>query len=97
MEREARCLVVVPATFEATDSLYQSAGLAILVPPFPRTQSAQHYTETALDEIKLLQKVVSSDPNHPGRRHVVSLLDHFTHEGMNGSVSGPLSLYARVR
>lgn len=48
-------------------------------------KSAQHYTETALDEIKLLQKVVSSDPNHPGRRHVVSLLDHFTHEGMNGS------------
>jgi len=48
-------------------------------------KSAQHYTETALDEIKLLQKVVSSDPDHPGRRHVVSLLDHFTHEGMNGS------------
>ena len=48
-------------------------------------KSASHYTETAIDEIKLLQKVVSSDPDHPGRRHVVSLLDHFRHEGPNGS------------
>lgn len=48
-------------------------------------KSASHYTETAVDEIKLLQKVVSSDPDHPGRRHVVSLLDHFRHEGPNGS------------
>jgi len=48
-------------------------------------KSAQHYTETALDEIKLLQRVVESNPNHPGRRHVVSLLDHFTHRGPNGS------------
>ncbi|GAA96319.1 uncharacterized protein L969DRAFT_95417 [Mixia osmundae IAM 14324] len=48
-------------------------------------KSASHYRETAIDEIKLLQKVVSSDPRHPGRRHVVSLLDHFNHEGPNGS------------
>ncbi|KAM0790721.1 hypothetical protein ACM66B_004576 [Microbotryomycetes sp. NB124-2] len=48
-------------------------------------KSATHYTETALDEIKLLQRVVESNPNHPGRRHVVSLLDHFTHKGPNGS------------
>ncbi|KAI5476124.1 SFRS protein kinase [Pseudohyphozyma bogoriensis] len=48
-------------------------------------KSATHYTETALDEIKLLQRVVESNPDHPGRRHVVSLLDHFTHRGPNGS------------
>lgn len=48
-------------------------------------KSATHYTETALDEIKLLQRVVESNPGHPGRRHVVSLLDHFTHRGPNGS------------
>ena len=48
-------------------------------------KSASHYTETAVDEIKLLQKVVSSDADHPGRRHVVSLLDHFRHDGPNGS------------
>lgn len=48
-------------------------------------KSAAHYTETAEDEIKLLQKVVGADAHHPGRRHVVSLLDHFRHEGPNGS------------
>lgn len=48
-------------------------------------KSAPHYTETALDEIKLLQRLVSADQNHPGCRHCVSLLDHFRHKGPNGS------------
>lgn len=48
-------------------------------------KSAPHYTETALDEIKLLQKLVAANPGHPGRRHCVSLLDHFKHRGPNGS------------
>jgi serine/threonine-protein kinase SRPK3 len=47
-------------------------------------RSAAHYTETALDEIKLLKKVVDAKPDHPGRRHVVSLLDSFNHKGPNG-------------
>lgn len=47
-------------------------------------RSAAHYTETAIDEIKLLKKVVEAGPNHPGRRHVVSLLDSFEHKGPNG-------------
>ncbi len=47
-------------------------------------RSAAHYTETALDEIKLLNKVVQANPNHPGRKHVVSLLDSFNHKGPNG-------------
>ncbi|KAF1814767.1 serine/threonine-protein kinase SRPK2 [Eremomyces bilateralis CBS 781.70] len=48
-------------------------------------RSAAHYTETALDEIKLLNKVVGANKDHPGRKHVVSLLDSFTHKGPNGS------------
>ncbi|CAG8643050.1 10460_t:CDS:2, partial [Dentiscutata heterogama] len=47
-------------------------------------KSAPHYTETALDEIKLLQKIVDANPDAPGRKHVVELLDHFQHRGPNG-------------
>ncbi|KAI9760141.1 MAG: hypothetical protein M4579_001861 [Chaenotheca gracillima] len=47
-------------------------------------RSAAHYTETAIDEIKLLQKIVTAKPEHPGRKHVVSLLDSFEHKGPNG-------------
>ncbi|KAF7377454.1 hypothetical protein MSAN_00167100 [Mycena sanguinolenta] len=53
-------------------------------------KSAPRYTETAVDEIKLLQRLVtSSDPNtpvsHPGKSHVISFLDHFRHQGPNGT------------
>ncbi|CAK5265408.1 unnamed protein product [Mycena citricolor] len=53
-------------------------------------KSAARYTETALDEIKLLQRLItSSSPNgsnnHPGRSHVISFLDHFRHNGPNGT------------
>lgn len=47
-------------------------------------RSAAHYTETAIDEIKLLNKIVQAKPDHPGRKHVVSLLDFFEHKGPNG-------------
>jgi serine/threonine-protein kinase SRPK3 len=47
-------------------------------------RSAAHYTETALDEIKLLKRIVSANPNHPGKAHVVQLLDSFEHRGPNG-------------
>jgi len=47
-------------------------------------RSAAHYTETALDEIKLLKKVVDANKTHPGRAHVVSLLDSFNHKGPHG-------------
>lgn len=47
-------------------------------------RSAAHYTETAVDEIKLLNKIVQANPNHPGKKHVVSLLDSFEHKGPNG-------------
>lgn len=47
-------------------------------------RSASHYTETALDEIKLLQRIVAANPSHPGKAHVVQLLDSFEHKGPNG-------------
>lgn len=48
-------------------------------------RSAAHYTETAIDEIKLLKKIVEANPGHPGRKHVVSLLDSFEHKGPHGT------------
>jgi serine/threonine protein kinase len=48
-------------------------------------KSDGHYTETALDEIQLLQRVVTSSPSHAGRCHVVGLVDNFRHSGPNGS------------
>jgi serine/threonine-protein kinase SRPK3 len=48
-------------------------------------RSAAHYTETAIDEIKLLNRIVNANPSHPGRKHVVSLLDSFEHRGPNGT------------
>ncbi|XP_064894532.1 SRSF protein kinase 1 isoform X2 [Columba livia] len=48
-------------------------------------KSAEHYTETALDEIKLLKSVRNSDPNDPSKERVVQLLDDFKISGVNGS------------
>lgn len=47
-------------------------------------KSAAHYTETALDEIKLLTCVRDSDPTHPNRNKTVQLLDEFKVSGVNG-------------
>lgn len=47
-------------------------------------RSAKHYTDTAVDEIKLLDRVTTSDLHHPGHEHVIQLLDTFTHRGPNG-------------
>ncbi|KAF9270540.1 kinase-like protein [Marasmius fiardii PR-910] len=44
-------------------------------------KSAGRYAETARDEIKLLSRVASFSPTHPGRKHIVSFLDSFTHQG----------------
>ncbi|KAK6499172.1 serine/threonine protein kinase, CMGC group [Arthrobotrys musiformis] len=44
-----------------------------------------HYTTTALDEIKLLQKIIAAKPDHPGRQFVVLLLEFFEHNGPNGT------------
>ncbi|XP_076447214.1 SRSF protein kinase 3-like isoform X2 [Babylonia areolata] len=48
-------------------------------------KSAQHYTETALDEIKLLKCVRNSDETDPAREKSVQLLDDFKISGVNGT------------
>lgn len=48
-------------------------------------KSASHYTETALDEIKLLRCVRDSDETDPKREKTVQLLDDFKISGINGT------------
>jgi serine/threonine-protein kinase SRPK3 len=48
-------------------------------------KSAAHYTETAVDEIKLLERVSTANKEAVGRNYVAQLLDHFTHRGPNGT------------
>ena len=48
-------------------------------------KSAAHYTETALDEIKLLKCVRQTDEAHPFRSRTVQLLDDFKISGINGT------------
>lgn len=47
-------------------------------------KSAQHFTETALDEIKILKSVRDSDPSDPKRNKTVQLLNDFKISGVNG-------------
>ncbi|TDH14593.1 hypothetical protein EPR50_G00044000 [Perca flavescens] len=47
-------------------------------------KSAQTFTETALDEIKLLKCVRDSDPKDPKREKIVHLTDDFRITGVNG-------------
>ncbi|KAJ1974855.1 serine/threonine protein kinase, CMGC, partial [Dimargaris verticillata] len=44
-------------------------------------KSAKNYTEAALDEIKLCDKIVQANPEAAGHQHVVQMLDHFKHHG----------------
>ncbi|KAG6817612.1 hypothetical protein H0H87_006240 [Tephrocybe sp. NHM501043] len=48
-------------------------------------KSAGRYAETARDEIKLLSRVASFSPTHPGRSHIVSFLDSFVNQGPESS------------
>jgi serine/threonine protein kinase len=47
-------------------------------------KSAQHYTETAADEIRLLQVIKDADPYDLNRERIVKLLNSFTVRGVNG-------------
>ncbi|KAM8934401.1 SRSF protein kinase 3 isoform 3-T3 [Pelodytes ibericus] len=47
-------------------------------------KSALHYTETAVDEIKLLKCVRDSDPSDLKREMIVQLIDDFKISGVNG-------------
>ncbi|EOA20351.1 hypothetical protein CARUB_v10000659mg [Capsella rubella] len=46
-------------------------------------KSAQHYTEAAMDEIKILKQIAEGDTED--KKCVVKLLDHFKHAGPNGN------------
>ncbi|VDM37732.1 unnamed protein product [Toxocara canis] len=48
-------------------------------------KSAEHYTEAAIDEIKLLLTVRGADEEDPFRERVVQLLDEFSVTGVNGT------------
>lgn len=47
-------------------------------------KSAPHFTQSALEEIKLLEAIKTTDPNAVGWQYVAQLLDHFWHKGPNG-------------
>jgi len=47
-------------------------------------KSAKHYTETAVDEIKLCDRIAQTKRDHAGWPHCALLLDHFYHEGPHG-------------
>lgn len=49
-------------------------------------KSAQHFTETAKDEIKILKAVRDSDPQNPRRNKTVQLLNDFKISGVNGEL-----------
>ncbi|EPX75142.1 CMGC/SRPK protein kinase Dsk1 [Schizosaccharomyces octosporus yFS286] len=48
-------------------------------------RSAEHYRETSIDEIRILQKICEGDDKHLGKKHVIALLDYFLHRGPNGA------------
>lgn len=48
-------------------------------------KSAQHFTETAKDEIKILKAVRDGDPLNPRRNKTVQLLNDFKISGVNGT------------
>ncbi|VEU22081.1 DEKNAAC103058 [Brettanomyces naardenensis] len=62
----------------AWDSLH-SRHVAIKI-----VRSSKNYREAAQDEIRILEKVNSGPADHPGKKHIVQLLDHFIHHGPNG-------------
>jgi serine/threonine-protein kinase SRPK1 len=47
-------------------------------------KSAQHYTETAADEIRLLEVIRDADQFDSNHDKIVKLLNHFTISGVNG-------------
>ncbi|KAI7872773.1 kinase-like domain-containing protein [Spinellus fusiger] len=48
-------------------------------------KSAEHYTETAMDEIKLLERVATADPHSLGAYYVTAVVDHFNVTGPHGT------------
>ncbi|EDW01828.1 SRSF protein kinase 1 [Drosophila grimshawi] len=48
-------------------------------------KSAQHFADTAKDEIKILRAVRDTDPLNPGREKTVQMFDDFKITGVNGT------------
>lgn len=48
-------------------------------------KSAKHFTETAVDEIRLLDAIRTADPSDENAQKIVRLLDHFDICGVNGT------------
>lgn len=48
-------------------------------------KSAQHFAETAKDEIKILRAVRETDPTNPRRHKTVQMFDDFKITGVNGT------------
>ncbi|KZS96169.1 kinase-like protein [Sistotremastrum niveocremeum HHB9708] len=49
-------------------------------------KSAPRYTETALDEIKLLGQIAAKSPAHRGHNYIVELLNSFNHTTRSGDL-----------
>lgn len=47
-------------------------------------RSQSHYTQAALDEIKILEVINNKNPSHPGFNHLIKLHEWFYHNGPNG-------------
>lgn len=60
--------------------LQESRNVALKI-----VKSEDKYTETALDEIKLLERSIKSNPSSPFRNFMVELYDWFRHSGPNGT------------
>ncbi|KAI8337005.1 kinase-like domain-containing protein [Chlamydoabsidia padenii] len=48
-------------------------------------KSARRFTQGAKEEISLLEKIHSTNIDSPGYQHIAQLLDHFEHQGANGT------------
>lgn len=75
-ERQCVCPSAFSVTLSHLSSSSEQRHSALKV-----VKSACRYTETAKDEIKLLRKVSSANPSHPGREFLVSFLDSFQQPG----------------
>ncbi|KAK9758714.1 Protein kinase domain [Popillia japonica] len=47
-------------------------------------KAAEMFNCVAQDEIKLLRCIKSADPNHPGYKHIIQMLDFFQEHSLNG-------------
>lgn len=80
-KRRVVCLPAAVGAFEAhlrpSHRLDRHVALKILT---EQVGTGEH----RMDEVPILQKINQSDDTHPGKAHILRMLDHFTHRGPNG-------------